>query len=312
MTTIKYILIFILAFSLFSCEEFFSSTVDLDPPESTPQLAISATWNASDSSLIVFVDGASDIFSGRTFNREDFGLEGATVSLTVDGNSVGQFENVDLSIQGAFFENKGTYVLELDKTLGELGEEFELKVTHPDYPDATATQKMPSKIQPTNYTYLENAGTDEYGYATSGVEVTIPDPAGESNFYELAIFFKDSILPDPTMNVYEYYFNQTYNSSLDPNASQGPNYNDLFVSDIGFDGNNYKLIVQFENYNDVSNSIVVVANSITEDRFRFAQSLRAFSDAGDFGPFGEPVAIYTNFEGGLGTFGLGNPHIEEL
>jgi len=309
MNNIKYLLLITLGMFFCGCEDFFSSTVDLDPPESTPKLAVTATWNATDVLLTAFVDGATDIFSGNNFNFQNDGLENATVELTVDGNTTYPFEYL---VPTSNYQSKGFYFLTLTEPVSNLGTTFELKVTHPDYPDATATQQFPTKVVPTNYKYLENAGTDEYGYATSGVEVTLPDPADESNFYELAIFFKDSVETEPGSNIYEYYFNQTFNSSLDPNANQGPNYNDLFVSDNGFNGNNYKLLVQFENYFDTSNSIVVVANSISEDRFRFAQSLRAFRDAGDFGPFGEPVAIYSNFEGGLGTFGLGNPHIEEL
>lgn len=288
--------------SFWGCEDFFSTTIDVDPPEYTPQLAATAIFNSTDTTVQVYVDNSKDIFASRRFGGGgESGLDGATIEV-VRGNGTistfgsNSFEGIYQGFLSAFEDN----------------EEITINISHPDYETITATQKVPTKVIPTNYRYIENAGTDEYGYATSGVEITFDDPPGESNFYEVALLFKDSVLTDPINEIYEYYFNQTYNTSLDPNASQGPNYSDLFVSDVGFDGDKYKLLVQFEDYGDQSNSLVVVFNSITEARFKYAKSLRAFSDSGDFGPFGEPVTIFSNFENGLGTFGFGNPHIEEL
>ncbi len=301
-------------FSLFSCENFFETVVEIDPPESIPQLAMSAFWNNTDTLIAVFVDGTSDIFSGRKFgfNTDTLGLPGATVQLFVDDAFYAELEPSQmLDTNNIFFANEGTYAMVLDVPVGSLGTEFELKISHPDYPDASAKQSFPSRVVPTDLEFKANAGTDQYGYATQGIDLKIPDPAGESNYYEIGTFYKDSVAGYYGPDLF-YYFQGTENSSLDPNTTTGPNYSNLFVNDRGFDGQNYELLVQLYSYSDTSNDLVVMFNSITEDRYKFATSLRAYYDSGDFGPFSEPVPLYTNVVNGLGTFGLGTIHIEEL
>ena len=293
--------------SFVGCDDFFATTVSLDPPETTPKLAISAIWNSTDLTVSAFVDGSTDIFSG---NNSGFGspkgIEGAKVELFTNGTLIGELLE---TLPTDPYATVGVYSLDLDDFLFTYGSEFELVVSHPDYPTTRATQKIPTKVEPTNYKYLANAGLDEYGYETAGVEITFQDPPGETNFYEVAVFFKDSTGTDQQV---QYYFNSTYSTTFDPNASQGPNYSDLFVNGTGFDGEEYRLLVQFDSYGDTSEDLVVVFNSITEGRYLYATSLRGFMDAGDFGPFSEPVTIASNFENGLGTFGLGNVNIDEL
>lgn len=294
-----------------SCEDFFSTTVSLDPPEFTPQLALTAIWNSTDTTLYTLVDGASDIFSGRTYNDFDtFGLAGVTVELYVDDSKVATLPNFEMS-EPFGPVNEGLYSISLDTDIQSLGTKFELRASHPDYVAASAVQEIPTNVVPSNYRVIPNAGIDEYGYPLQGIELTIPDPAGESNFYEVGLFFKDSLFNPYDMS-YDYYFNGTYNTSIDPGATQGPSFSNLFISDAGFDGKDHKLTIQYEEQGDTSNEIIVVFLSISEARYRFATSLRAAGDAEDFGPFSEPVSIATNVENGLGVFGMANVHLETI
>lgn len=299
MNKLYFLLFFVVGVS--ACTgDFFSTTIDIDPP--TPELRIATSANVSslDSLVLIYIDRSTDIFSNISY--DDRGLENADAQLIVDGNLIGTFIEYDP------FSNTGSnYALSLDQPLGSLGSNYELRIDHPDYPMTSAKQTMPATIVPSNTTFVPNAGSDYYGYPTEGIRFTIKDTPNETNYYEVAVFVKDSF--DFGYGP-EVYVNRLYCSSFDPNTTESGNGR-LFVSDIGFDGEAYELLVQFDESSEESNTLVLMFSTITEDRFLYGSSLRRY-EAVDGVPFSEPVSIYSNFENGFGAFGLANTQLYEI
>lgn len=294
------ILIVLIAFLfLQSCQDFFTTTIKVDPPEHTEQLAIHGFFTAQDSLLKVSVATTVGLL-GDT--RDDINqVNDATVEVFSGATKVATLLNNTNQSSTDFYN----FYFDLGAPLSQFGSEFELRVSHPDFPTASVTQQLPTEVIPEEITYIENAGVDEEGYPASGFDIKINDPAGEDNYYEITLLVVDTTFG----NIYGY---PQYLSSIDPATSRGVNYDELIISDDNFDGSDYTLRVTFDNY--VTNQLLIVQwNSITRDQYLYSKSIKAYRDASDFGgPFAEPVSIYSNIDNGLGVFGVKNTTLIEI
>lgn len=294
----KSIIVLVAFLALQSCEDFFTTTIKVDPPEHKEQLAIHGFFTAQDSLIRVSVATSVGLL-GDT--RDDLNkINDAEVTLYTGGNKVAEL-NYDPDSPNNFYN----YAFVFDRPLIELGNDFELQVTHPDYPDVSVSQSIPQAVIPENIVFVDNAGVDENGTPVSGLDITIDDPAGEENYYEVRLVVVDTSFGE----IYGY---PEYISSIDPSTSPGANYEELLVTDNNFDGAGYTLRITFSNY--VKDRILYLQwNTIPKDQYLYSKSIRASNDASDFGgPFAEPVSIYSNIENALGVFAINNSTVIEI
>lgn len=272
-----------------SCENFFTTTLKVDPPEHEETLAVHAYVKEGDTVLFASVRTTVGLLENPNELTE---VNDATVELFGGTEKIGTFvPEPDLNFQ---FYN---YVLELDKPVEEYSRDLEIRVSHPNYPTASARDVMPEQNLPVEVEYLPNAGLDEEGDPAAGLEITINDPAGVENFYEMTLLAVSTFGPD--QNVYSIYV-----SSVNPSISAGAGYEELLVSDVTFDGTSPKFLVTFAKYEEENQELVLRWNSITRSQYLYSKSIRAFSDTQNNGPFAEPVSVFSNMENGLGVFGL--------
>ena len=276
---------FILCTLLFltSCEDFFSTTVKVDPPAHEDQMALHAYIGDTDSIIAISITKSIGVLEKEV--RDAIYVDDATVELFKDGQLLFTFDTLSSD------ERPLNYFKVLNESLGGLGSEFEIRATHPVLGTATAKQMMPNAVPMTSVKFEENAGVVD-GDRRDGVEIEFTDPAGEENFYEFSMYKLQS----------GNYVTDYPSETNDPLVQESIHYSTWLLSDETFDGKEYKLTL-LEQYNDFDSLTFLVVNNITEDWYNYAKSVRNQLDTEDLGLFAEPVTISTNVEGGLGIFG---------
>jgi hypothetical protein len=283
MQTIKYFLLLsILAFSFSSCENFFETTLELDPPPFEKKLV-----------LIANLKTGTEVF--QVFVTENFGiLDDEQIPTLTD-------PKIEFTINGQLYDNYSRakadngfiFYFPFSNVSLQPGDVCRMMVSHEGFPIATSAQIVPPKVELTNIKYVENGGLDTEGSEKSKVDVSFSDPSGK-NFYETVIKSNNP------MSWYNYY----YTSLNEPGASDGLNYYDVIFNDLAFEGKQKDLSLlidrTFENQAREF-EIAVVWRSVTEDYYKYVRTANVYYDNND-NPFTTPADVYSNVDGGLGIF----------
>ena len=293
MKTIKLGLALMLTVSFMtSCTDLFQGSIlEVELPEHQSKLAPYAFFKDSDSVLVVKVGKSVGVLD--TINPDN--VLNATVELFKNGN-----------LEYTFIYNTTTNAYEYD--LGAPfspveGDVYELRVSKEGFETATALQTVPSRVPIDTVVYNQGGGVNQFGEQINIINLTFTDPAGVSNYYEFGGYV-DIKYTDPfdTTFVYEYQ-NTLYLESNDPNYDNG------IMFDANFDGLQYTIRLEDNDYFGWGNSDnteitgVVRLTSSTYDYATFTKSLNDYWDA-DGNPFAEPVILYSNMSTNLGLFGI--------
>ncbi len=282
--------------TLASCENFFATTLNVDPPPHTDQMVVHSYLNASDSAIYIGVGKSIALLE----NSNDLDqLNDASIEI-YQGDQLLGAPQLRTNVEGNFYN----YTLQLEDALSTYGDDFEIRVNHPSFTTATATQTLPTQVKPKELKYIDNAGLNEFGERTGGMDVVFDDPGGEKNFYEVSVIYIDTSYGQNFPSI-------EYLTSFDPTVRDGANYGTLIFDDTNFNGKEYTLRVQFQGERP-ADFILVNWRTLSEDQYLYSRSVRSFYNAQDSGPFGEPVSIYSNIENGLGIFGSANGKLYEL
>ena len=176
MQTIKYfILLSILAFSFSSCENFFETTLELDPPPFEKKLVLIANLKSGTDEFQVYVTENFGILDDEQITT----LTDPKIEFTINGQV---FDNYVRTIQ-----DKGyLFIFDLANVDIKPGDVCRILVSHDGFPMATSTQVVPPKVDLSSIKYLENGGLDTEGSEKSKVDVSFSDPTGK-NFYETVV-----------------------------------------------------------------------------------------------------------------------------
>lgn len=294
----KNILFFTLIFILFtSCEDFFSTTLNVDPPPHKDQIVTSAFFSNTDTSLVALVNRSTAILENSNFDTRN--LENSNVRLFTGDELLTTLPYEADQFQFNHREENTTVVF-------NPGQEYTLKVDHPDYEEASATIVVPKEIVPFRFELEEGAAVDEFGDRSDRVTVEFTDPADEENYYEVAVYSIRNFNNDA-------YAESHYITSLDFNLEESL-YDASILSDQTFNGQDYKLQITIDRFQNEGEELqtFLVWRSVTKDYYQFARSLILQRNSEDFGPFSEPVAIKSNFEKGLGLFSINFERIYPL
>ncbi len=266
----------------------FSVVLDVDPPEHVKQLALHCY--ITNNSQVLFA-GLSETRALLDVNENLNNVDEGLISLYHNGNKLFDY---------ALSDNPGAFVnYEYDNVdpFGVREGELEIRASAPGYPDLIATQSFPDKVAVSNVVFEEDGTVDIDGFRLDAVEVTFTDPVGEENFYEIGLVQIDSSCVSGDVYVYQVGF-----ETQDLNAERSGDYNSILLSDVGFDGLEYKIILGvYANINE-SQNLSLQWKNITKEHYQYSRSLRAFRDNQDFGFISEPVSIFSNIENGLGIF----------
>ena len=216
---------------------------------------------------------------------------------------------------------QGKYVSE--NIVTQAGKTYELKVTHPLYPTASAISTIPSKPQISDASIEQNTfrqGLDsDFGRYTSDLKLMISDPGSEVNYYSVRVGI-----------TYEHpeYFGEFITEEIevlgikdetDVGANSDEFFGEVIISDETFDGQNTEVIIscllpnayddvsEIEEYNITAIHIQLIGQ--TKDYFQYIDKLliqeRSANSGLDFFP-SEAVVVYSNVTDGYGIFAGSN------
>lgn len=285
-----------------SCEDAFETTLDIDPPEFTPQLAVHAYGNTYDHTLTVSLTEAVSILedsSADLYNE-------ATVRLYKEDDLIYTLDNVEQDPSSSYY-NYYNFEMPEGIHIFELGATYRIEVKSDKYPTATATTIVPSDIIPMDVSIEEDAGSDIDGNEVSAVDITFIDDASVKNFYETALLLFDGDV-DPENNNFDIN-----TESFDPVVEDGIRY-DIF-NDNTFDGEEKNLEITFDTYYlgelDNGRSLGLLWKVVSEDYYLFSKSADKNEETED-NPFATPVQIYSNVDNGIGIFSIANQRLIEV
>lgn len=279
-----------------SCEDLFDGAIlDVELPDHESELAPYAFFGDTDSVLTVMVGKSVGILDATNPDV----VFGATVELYKNGVLEHTFTYAD-SVRGYQVALNGFF----NPTAGD---EYELRVSAEGFEMVSATQVMPEKVEIIEGTVDIAGGIDQFGDPADIIEIRFRDPAGVQNYYEAGGFMNIRMQSFFDTTIIEEYTNPFYFESNDPNFSDGEIANGT-LSDLAFDGQEYLLRLQNYNWFGTDNpqteiSGVIFFNSVTAEYATYLNSLNDYYEA-ENNPFAEPVLLYSNMSGGLGTFGL--------
>lgn len=291
-------LILLVVLCLTSCENFFSSTIEVDPPEHEDRMVLHAFATPNDSVLAVGVARSSGLLE-RIDDRSK--VNDATVDLYEDGELISELTaivtNEDEPFNYVAFKPAGR------ESIFQNGKTYEIRAEHPDFQTISSSQTVPDRVEIIKATLDDEQRPTPDGGLAYSVTIEFNDPAGIENFYEIKLY---NLIPVDNGQVIE---DQMYLESTDFGTSESAYGNGLLLRDNAFDGQKYTLSILF--YNEPFD-IRLQWNTITEDYYLYAKSITDYWNAGDFGFFAEPVSVYTNVENGLGLFGLVDEQFIEI
>ncbi len=266
----------------------FSVVLDVDPPEHVKQLAVHCYVTDKQTTLFA---GLSESRALLDVNEELGNVPDGTISLYNEGTKLFDFESTNVS---NWYINHS-----YDNTtpFGVKDGVMELLANAPGYPELRATQTFPDFVPITDLKFEKEGTIDIDGFKLDAVEITFDDPAGVENFYEIGLVAVDSSCING-----EIYINRVYFETQNLNAERSGDYDGVLLSDIGFDGSEYKIVLGIYGNFDEDRNLSVVWKCISKDHYEYSRSLRAFTDNQDLGGFAQPISIFSNVENGLGIF----------
>lgn len=288
-----------------SCEKFFSQVVEIDPPEYEKSLVFHQTISDQDSTIRLILSRNFGILE-QVDNTPQWYVSGATVEWWQNGQKI--LTLTPLSADSGYIY-VGTFPAK-----AQPGQEYEIRVSHPDYAAVRAVQKMPIPIASLSEVILDrNAGVDSGGSPQSEIEVSFKDEAGVDNYYEILLSGQFSYLEYLGMDgqgnfLYDtVYFesNVYFDNTFDPNIEKGVGES-VLLTDRFFDGETYKFKGRFYAYGGGTTDSIpykFIIRSVTPEYYYWSKSYY-LKDQTDDNPFAEPVSVYNNLENGLGIFGL--------
>lgn len=288
MNKIYLISLFLLVTSLWSCEDAFETTLEIDPPEYTKQLSIQAYGSTRDSVLRVSVTSTTGVLEEKT--KDQIKVTDAILLLYkndvfVDTVPNGTWDGFDYTYFNINFEPGAVY---------------KLVVEAPGFPTATAEAILAEASEVKSAIFNENGISNDIGEDNSEIEILIADDVSTENYYEVTPVIMDNIGSSNHIRI----------ESVDPIVLQGFHYNILIFDDLSFNGMEKKLLLSTnkKKKSDVKDKLFINWKDISKAHFLFSKTARIQSDSED-NPFSTPIQIYSNIDNGVGIFSIANERL---
>ncbi|GEM_PF-406487 len=287
----------LLSLSFASCsDDFFSQTVEIDPPPYEKQLSFHLNLTDRDTSVRVLLTRNFGIIE-TVPNYNDYFVKGGSMELYKDGQK--WISLAPLSVDSNF-----VFVGVFPGPL-QTGSTYEVRAEHPDFPKASATQLMPGDFVADSARVKRNSSSGPDGEKYDLVEVFFQDQPGVRNYYEVAIStLSYTTSYDPNTGLYDTIAVNEYplypEDFTDPNVAYGFKGSGL-IGDQFFDGQSYKFQARIYAYS--STLLILRVRNVTEDYYKWSRSYQAKYDAEE-NPLVEPVSVFGNLLDGLGIFSV--------
>ena len=180
---------------------------------------------------------------------------------------------------------------------------YTIEVFSMEHGKATASDKIPAKVNFNIINYVHRAGIDPEGSNFSSITIRFSDPPDEKNYYEIMLVYESK-------NSHWYYLKGLWSEDIVIKNEGYVNelYSNLIFSDELINGKTHTIIFNFfhgQNEWNTALNLFVHFRSVSENYFFYKKKLilhfeNQFGDIWD--GTGNPVNLYSNVENGYGIF----------
>ena len=180
---------------------------------------------------------------------------------------------------------------------------YTIEVFSMEHNKATASDKIPAKVNFNIINYVHRAGIDPEGFKYSSITIKFSDPSDKKNYYEILLVHENE-------NSHSYNLKALWSEDIVTKNEGYVNelYSNLIFSDEMINGKTHTMIFNFFNGQDELNTafnLFVHFRSVSENYFLYKKKLilhfeNQFGDIWD--GTGNPVNLYSNVENGYGIF----------
>jgi hypothetical protein len=299
MRFMKYIVLAVLAFAVFSCE----TTEKIDDFPLRPARLVANCYFAADSVWEVQVSQSLSVLDNANLKL----VEDARVLLYRDSTFI---DTIRKDFDGLY---RSAVSLPVEKR------KYSIQVTTPKFKTPlSASAVTPARVPISDVTltirdssiYRERwPGEEEhiYGDIEGEFGVVIDDPGDTENYYELRIYQTSTYEYWEFDSLYTYVERYLMNFGTDdPVAedygSDNEYLNSILFSDEIFNGQKYEVTLKFDDWINSNYKIYSFElKSLTREGYLYRRTIEKYEQSsGD--PFSEPVVIYSNIENGYGIF----------
>ncbi|MBT5427774.1 MAG: DUF4249 family protein, partial [Bacteroidetes bacterium] len=199
--------------------------------------------------------------------------------------------------------------------LPEADHKYSIEVSSPDFEkvllsEDIAPQEVPISdvsiiIKDSSFQkWIDYEGREYYGGNVEGsFNILFSDPANIENYYSLSVFYLDSVYdyedPSEIQIQKRLLFISSDDSAIENDEDS---YNQLLLRDVLFNGQDYQLKVDFNDWNSrKGREYYVELTSLQRAGYFYTKSIDDYSRAAN-DPFAEPVQIFCNIKNGYGIF----------
>lgn len=260
-----------------------SLTVDLDLPTHDPKLVVNAVLEAGDDLSKVYVSHSLNPVSLNQFSQ----IDDAVVVLKENNIIIDELTyqlDPNSDSDSAFY-----YVTDV---VMEENKSYQIELTHPDYPTATAQEIIPSP------TIIQSAELGAVSDNVRSLQFSINDPVEVNNYYLLRIKY---IGEKGKWNGLWFESNEP---AFEGNQAWDQEYDGrkVLFNDQLFDGANKSFSLDVEFWEEMD-SIKIILYTASEAYYNYHQSRRLQNQGEGSAILGsEPVVVYNNIENGFGIF----------
>ncbi len=288
--------------------------MDIDVPNPPPRLVANAFLQA-DSIVVVELTQSQLILT----NTELKSVSGAVVTLLEETQLVATLEESEtLGIYfSTFTPSVGkTYTLRVSKDGFESVEASAFIAP----PVAIRSVELDTTVFLNTYVFSEDSLVTDRRVNIKEVRLTLDDPGGERNYYEVSVYRNELLLQPRFDDEGNYsgddtvrFLRQQYLRSEDPvvaNTASDPLLGEsgfygstLSFNDDLFNGKSYTLRfipeVYVSSFEGSEGRLYVILSTVSEGQYRYTRSVDLQYE-NDGNPFAEPVQVYSNVKNGFG------------
>ena len=240
-------------------------------------------------------------------------LDNADLKL-VDSATVKLYKNDELIETITEQDGMGWYSSET--SIPEAGQKYSIKVSSPDFEKTLLSEEIaPIKVLVTSasiqirdssfYEWEDRNGHIQTGGNVEGtMNIVFSDPADIENYYSLSVFYVDTVY-DNYDTPEEFRLEKRMLGVTSDDSSienDGNNFRVLLFRDLYFDGQDYKLALDFNDWQaQRGKKYYIELTTLQRTGYLYKKSIDDYSSAVN-DPFAEPVQIYDNIENGYGIF----------
>lgn len=272
-----------------SCDEdFFSTTIELDPPAHQPKIVSNCIVSLNGTTTKVLVTSTQPYLGVQ---KEVQPLQDCNVTVQ-HGEKIYGFTKQEAT-------ELVKYNYELEDPIRDLAEMDTLyySVNSVSLGQATAKAVVPVAIKALEGEYIRNAGINLEGEKLSGAKLRFQDLPGK-NFYRIAVLRR-------TGNSIQSQLTKEDNPTFEASVM---NFQQLLIADDLFDEKLHEIELKWSFDVSSPENIYVLWVSISEDQYQYDRRLKKNDGVGE-NPFISPVPLNSNIDGGIGVFAIENSKI---